>query len=143
MYHRSVSKRNHLTEAHIQQACSSYLELDGWRALRTDPTSDRARGKGFGEVGMADHLYIRYLTNWRMLLDNGHRVTLPAGYGFAQIIWVEYKSASGKLKPAQLQWAAAERARGAMVWLATRDFPPTIEGFQNFYRASGLARNVR
>ena len=62
---------------------------------------------------------------------------------WAEVLWVEYKSATGKLKPAQLQWAAAERARGALVWMATVDFPPTIEGFQQKYRESGLARNVR
>ena len=37
-----------------------YLQLDGWRPIRTDPVSDRARGKGFGELGMPDYLFLRY-----------------------------------------------------------------------------------
>lgn len=133
-----MSKRNTLSEAHIQATCTAFLELDGWRALRTDPTSDRARGKGFGEVGMSDHLYVRYNLPERFLSQ-----ATPETRAYAEVLWVEYKSASGKLKPAQLQWAAAERARGGLVWLATVDFPPTIEGFQQHYRDSGLARNVR
>jgi hypothetical protein len=36
------------------------LVQDGWRALKTSPVSRRARGVGFGELGMADYLYIRY-----------------------------------------------------------------------------------
>src|ERR1035438_8174822 len=47
-------------EALIEAECTKLLEEDGWRALRTDPVSDKAKGKGFGEIGMADHLYIRY-----------------------------------------------------------------------------------
>lgn len=46
-------------ESEIQQQCADLLALDGWRALRTDPCSDRGRAKGFGEKGMADHLFLR------------------------------------------------------------------------------------
>jgi hypothetical protein len=42
-----------LTEAQIQKTCSDFLALDGWRVLITNPCSDKARGKGFGEVGMS------------------------------------------------------------------------------------------
>jgi len=86
-----------ISEADIQRTCSELLEWDGWRALRTDPVSDRAtvdairraimgvpelnhvrelilkvikrcvRGKGFGELGMPDHLYIRYPTATKKL----------------------------------------------------------------------------
>src|ERR1700674_894872 len=49
-----------LTEEQVQQTVGEYLQLDGWRALRTDPVSDRKRGTGFGEVGMPDYLFVRY-----------------------------------------------------------------------------------
>ncbi len=49
-----------LRERDIAKTCSDVLIWDGWRMLVTDPVSDRARGKGFGELGMADRLYIRY-----------------------------------------------------------------------------------
>jgi len=42
-----------LSEAHFQRTCTELLERDGWRSLRTDPVSNRAHGKGFGEKGMS------------------------------------------------------------------------------------------
>jgi len=142
------------SEASIQATCTELLVLDDWRHLRTDPVSDRAtvgairaalakagllipavakllnaRGKGFGEPGMADDLFIRY--------------TNMTGHQDAEVLWVEFKSLHGKPKPEQLQWATTERARGAMVWVATVDFEPTIEGFREKYAKSGLARKIR
>jgi hypothetical protein len=52
--------RKRTPEADLERAASELLALEGWRALKTDPTSDRSRAKGFGEPGMADSLYIRY-----------------------------------------------------------------------------------
>ena len=46
-------------EAELERTCTNMLVLDGWRALKTNPVSRRARGAGFGELGMADYLYIR------------------------------------------------------------------------------------
>ncbi len=115
-----------LKEIDIQRQCSDFLALDGWRLLRTDPVSDRRRGKGFGEIGMADCLYIRY------------GPILPA----AEVLWVEHKRPGGKLSPHQIRWAQEETARGGLVWLATWTFEPTFEGFVAHYRASGLLRRA-
>lgn len=107
----------------IEAECTKLLEEDGWRALRTDPVSDRGRGKGFGELGMADHLYIRY-----------HYAPLVS------VLWIEFKSASGKPKKHQLDWHAKERARGALTLIAGVDFPASVEGFKGWYANSGLRR---
>lgn len=120
------------SEAVIEAECTKILEEDGWRALRTDPVSDRGRGKGFGELGMADHLYIRYDIPTR---EWG--VPFP---GAAEVLWIEYKSRGGKPKAHQLEWQRNERARGALVWCAGVDFPASVEGFVAQYRASGLSR---
>lgn len=125
-----------ISEREIQETCTAFLALDQWRPLRTDPVSDRERGKGFGEKGMADHLYIRY-----PICGN----FTPSNQADAQVMWIEWKRMKGKnaTKAAQHQreWIAAERARGALVLLAGEDFPATIEGFEQFYRASGLMRH--
>ena len=122
-----------LSEADIAHTCSDLLQADGWRMLITDPVSDRARGKGFGELGMADRLYIRY---------NGCLRTPATGQ--AQIIWIEWKRTvrgkPTKATPHQKAWHAAERARGALTLIAGQDFPATIEGFHSWYKASGLQR---
>lgn len=123
-----------LTEAHIERSCTEWLELDGWRTLKTDPVSDRGRGKGFGEVGMADRLYIRY----GYLFDFRH---VPYQAVVAEVLWIEWKSKRGRAASHQVNWIAAEVARGALVWLAGIDFPAgSIEAFQEHYRASGLMR---
>src|SRR4029453_17774142 len=46
-------------ESLIEGECCKLLAEDGWRILKTDPVSDRGRGKGFGEPGMADTLCLR------------------------------------------------------------------------------------
>jgi hypothetical protein len=112
----------------IEAECTRLLEMDGWRALRTDPVSDRGRGKGFGEPGMADHLYIRYW-DW-----NSHHKHHP------DILWVEFKSCDGKPKKHQTEWHTKERARGALTWIASVDFPASVAGFVEHYRKSGLNR---
>jgi hypothetical protein len=142
----------HVTsEAGIQQTCSDWLALDGWRRLRTNPVSNRSRGAGFGELGMADDLYIRYHlreTITAINTDLGHPVFAP----FAEVAWIEWKRERGgtgkrglytkaeKAKIHQRAWIAAEKARGALVLLAGEDFPANIEGFQQYYRSSGLMR---
>lgn len=151
-----------LSERDISATCVDFMILDGWRHLRTDPVSDRAtvntirramatislpphvrdkingiinksvRGKGFGEVGMADSMFIRYL----------HRDGLKFEREDVELIWCEFKALKGKPSPEQIAWIAQERVRGALVWLAGLDFPATIEGFRAHYIASGLARRV-
>ena len=115
----------------IEAECTKLLEEDGWRALRTDPVSDRGRGKGFGELGMADHLYLRYRppTDW-----------LAGIPGLAEVMWIEFKSAAGKPKKHQIEWHQNERARGALTLISGQDFPASVDGFKAWYRASGLNR---
>ena len=48
-----------------------------------------------------------------------------------------------KASQRQRDWHAAERARGALTLIAGEDFAASIEGFQDWYRQSGLARRVR
>jgi hypothetical protein len=116
-------------ESDIERTCSEYLQWDGWRVLKTDPVSNRGRGKGFGEIGMADCLYIRYLPY------------LSADPAAAEVLWIEWKRPKNKLTPAQIAWHTAERARGAKTAAATWDFPPTIDGFIEWYQRSGLRRS--
>ena len=120
-----------LTEAQLERQCSDFLALDGWRGLRTDPCSDRRRAKGFGEIGMADHLYIRY-------------VAVSAAYVAAgcDVMWIEYKRPGQHATPQQQRWHLAERARGALTLIAGEDFPATYGGFLGYYRGSGLLRRI-
>ena len=134
-----------MKERDIERTCSDFLELDGWRSLKTDPVSDRARGKGFGEIGMADRLYIRY--GDIELFDRHIGQKEPNDYPWmkckrwnCEVLWIEFKSAKGKPSLKQLDWHRAERARGALTWIAGVDFPASIEGFMAFYRQSGLLR---
>ena len=107
-------------EDELERTCTNMLVLDGWRALKTNPVSRRARGAGFGELGMADYLYIRYLT--------------------PQTLWIEWKRADGEAAPHQIMWIERERARGALVWLAGVDFDATPEAFWTWYQSRGLCR---
>jgi hypothetical protein len=116
-------------ELDIERTCTDFLALDGWRCVKTDPCSDRSRGKGFGEKGMADCLYLRY--------------EVPPGTrrrGSAEAMWIEWKGPRGRVKSHQGAWHVAERARGALTLLAIEDFPATIDGFMEFYRGSGLCK---
>ena len=120
-------------EAELEAAASDFLALDGWRSLKTDPVSDRSRGKGFGELGMADRLYIRY-----------HNPVVPCGWAQqdAEVIWIEWKSPTGMLKTHQYQWHMSERARGAKTLVAGHDFKADYDSFVAWYRASGLLRRA-
>lgn len=120
-----------ISERDIERTCSDWLALDGWRPLKTDPCSDRARGKGFGELGMADRLYLRY---WGKAKRDEHI------RGMGEMLWVEWKGPKGKPRPHQLAWHEAERARGALTLIAGVDFPASIDGFMEYYRKSRLLR---
>ncbi len=127
------------SEAQIQQACDDFLALDGWRKIVTDPP--HMRGLGVSEKGIPDRIYIRYEGN---AYREGLR-PLPVGDVLivrAEVLWVEHKKRGGKSAQHQKAWHAAERARGALVWLAGEEFPATIEGFQAHYMASGLNRRI-
>jgi hypothetical protein len=62
----------------------------------------------------------------------------------AEVLWVEWKrTRRGKATKAtakQNDWHRDERSRGALTLIAGEDFPATIEGFQAWYRDSGLQR---
>lgn len=131
-------------EKHLQESCARILELDGWRRLRTDPVSRRDWGKGFGEPGMADDLFIRYMHGLQPLAYPRKEV--------AEVLWVEWK----RLRPSkrgtiwqratraanhQKAWHVVERARGALTLIAGEDFPATVDGFIAWYRDSGLMRH--
>ena len=124
-------------EALIEAECTKLLEQDGWRALRTDPVSDRGRGKGFGELGMADHLYLRYLgfqdSRW-----DGLRTAHSQSY--SEVLWIEFKRPGKKPKKHQIEWHIKERARGALTLIAGEDFTATVQGFREWYAGSGLKR---
>lgn len=131
------------SEREIERTCTGILKRDDWRSLKTDPVSDKRRGKGFGELGMADYLYIRY---WAA---NVHRK--PEPYDGAanalhlasgnEVLWVEWKRHDGKAAEHQKAWHAAERKRGALVLVAGEDFPASVEGFHEWYLKSGLCRS--
>lgn len=135
-------------EKHLQDACCDLLALDGWRRIRTD--LKHLRGMGVQEKGMADDLFIRY----RFADECKAAITLIEDFGqashsfsehqmraFAEILWVEWKSKRGVHGQKQDEWQLLERTRGALVWVAKKDFEPTVEGFQAHYAASGLLRN--
>lgn len=130
-----------LSEAAIQQTCAEFMALDGWRALKTDPCSDKSRGKGFGETGMADHLFIRYSSTESRERGKARGFDLVD----SEVLWVEFKKLDRHGRPTkptqkQLDWHATERNRGALTVIAGVDFPATIEGFQAWYNGSGLKR---
>lgn len=77
-------------EKHLQEACARILELDGWRRLRTDPVSRRDWGKGFGEPGMADDLFLRYC-------DADSYGSPHDPHVMAEVLWVEWK----RLRPSK------------------------------------------
>lgn len=116
------------SEFSVQEECVKFMQEDGWRALRTDPVSDRTKGKGFGELGMPDYLFMR-----PDLLQQGRY----------SVVWVEFKSRLGKLMKHQLEWHNKERARGFTTWIAGQDFGPTVDGFRAHYSTSGLMRRAR
>lgn len=118
-------------EASIQETCCAWLLLDGWRRIRTD--MKQLRGMGVQEKGMADDLFIRYKRNETKITD----LYLP----WAELLWVEWKSKRGIHGQKQDEWQLLERTRGALIWVAKKDFEPTIEGFQDHYADSGLLRN--
>ena len=125
-------------EAPIQAEITLILESDGWRALRTEPVSDRGRGKGFGEIGMPDFLYMRYgsgtVEPWKPL------GMLAEG---CEILWIEHKRRrGGVVSKAQIEWHMRERARGALTLIAGVDFDASVQGFTRYYKASGLCRRA-
>jgi len=125
-------------ESEVEIGITAYLALDGWRSLKTDPCSDKRRGKGFGEIGMADRLYIRYGPCARAPLVSDTFMTLIS---MCEVMWVEMKRPrGGRVSEAQRTWHKIERERGALTLIAGQDFTPTVVGFREWYEKSGLMR---
>lgn len=122
-----------ISEADVQQAVVLMLELDGWRSIRTDPVSDRSRGKGFGEIGMPDYLFIRYGPDFRAA-PGIRRSLVPTD---SDVMWVEFKAAGKSLKPHQVTWHSRESARGALIFVVD-----DAVRFRETYKTSGLMRNT-
>lgn len=132
-----------VSEADIEKTCTDLLELDGWRSFKMEQNFSERKVKVTGEKGMPDHLYIRSgLTYW--LIEHAgldtNDITTYAVLAGSQVMWIEYKSAKGLLATHQRLWHETERRRGALVLVAGVDFPASIEGFQSWYRSSGLNR---
>jgi hypothetical protein len=126
-----------IPEKNVQETVRDFMELDGWRAIRTDPVSDRARGKGFGEVGMPDYLFIRYwagyepTTNARIPENEADLRTE------AQVLWIEFKRKSKLPTVTQMQWHITEINRGALVKVVD-----DIDDYILWYKDSGLCRRM-
>lgn len=129
-----------LSEAHIEKTCTDFLGLDGWIGMKTDPVSNKFLGKGFGEPGMPDYQYRRYKSSSKdRAVLNGK---LICGTGVPELIWIEWKKKGGKRGQHQLEWRLIEILRGGISLMAGLDFPASIEGFVEWYRTSGLQRNM-
>jgi hypothetical protein len=144
---RRTGKPAKLSEADVQVACVHFMMLDGWRPLQTDPCSDRRRGTGFGEKGMADHLFIRgpeLEPFWKSEIKMGAPMPDVATVAaLCQVLWVEFKRPKGFKTPEhQLMWHLRERLDGFLTIYASIDFEPTFDGFAAWYRASGLLRRA-
>lgn len=131
-----------LLEIDLARAATDLLALDGWRHLKTDPVSRRAWGKGFGELGMADSLYIRYQGFEKPRRGNydAFRMATPETQVQAQLMWIEWKTPKGRVAPHQHEWRERERFRGALALIAGIDFDASLEGFCSWYLKSGLQR---
>ncbi len=125
--HAALRNANAL-EKQLERDCTNILIQDGWRPLKTDPVSRKAWGKGFGEPGMGDMLFMRPMKSPE-----------PAS---CQVLWVEMKTPTGKLEDHQRRWHEAERAKGFTTWIMGTDFPATVEDFQKRYQSSGLFRRA-
>lgn len=132
-----------VSEAQIEEACTQWLMLDGWlRVIKTD--LKHLRGLGVQEPGMADRGYVRYgdggFGHSRKPEAHDQRVNALFLASWVQVFWIEWKRKGGKAGAHQKAWHANERAIGALTLIAGEDFPASIEGFQAWYRASGLMR---
>ena len=146
-----------VSEAQIQQTCCEMLALDDWRRVRTD--MKQLRGMGVQEPGMADDLFIRYCPSPYEIHMDGVDPNNPRAIGWwkkglecqAQVMFIEWKRIdpragrdgvrSTKASQKQQDWHTLERKRGALTLIAGEDFSASIEGFREWYRASGLMRN--
>ncbi len=119
-----------ISERSIQNTCLDWLKLDGWlRQIHTDLR--HLRGMGVQEKGIPDDCVIRY-------------TPMPSGRGAADsdVLWIEWKARDGVVGDKQREWHQLERSRGGLVWVAKEDFEPTVDGFMDHYRKSGLLQRA-
>jgi hypothetical protein len=133
---RDKTAKSLVTEAHVQQTCVEFLQLDGWRAFRTEMTVQREYGRAVGEVGQPDYLFIRYKYPCKGEGCSGETCG-TAECATAEVLWIEFKAPGKNADAHQLDWHRAEQARGALV-LVVDD----IDGFIAWYKSSGLGRRV-
>ncbi len=117
-----------LTEAAIRDWIADYLTLDDWTVRRMEPVSDRKRGVGANEPGMADLQAIRYWNN---------KGLVP---GTADVIWIEVKKPGGRYTDIQHDWHLSERFFGALTMKMGEDCDASVDGFVKWYESSGLQR---
>ncbi len=123
---KTTSPGFRLRESDIQRTCEDLLRWDFWRILRIEKNFSEKKQKATGELGAPDALCIRY--------------GFECPDACAEVLWIEWKAADGRLSQDQADWHAAERTYGALTLIAGKEFPATIEGFKAFYAASGLQR---
>lgn len=135
-------------ESEIETAIVRAMVLDGWRPFKMQYSFDKIKKLTLGELGMSDHLFIRY---WNQGDPRGpvpgHKTRCynPTG----EILWWEFKRIRHRKgrkpkatdpEPEQVKWTAAERARGALVWVAGVDHEASIAGAAKHYLESGICR---
>jgi hypothetical protein len=131
-----------LREKEIQRTITDLLWAEGWRVFEFEQQWSEKKRKTVGEAGMPDVMAIRYRAGERL---DPISILASRIVPLDQIIWIELKRLNRRgtaTKPSQKQtdWHRAERARGALTLIAGIDFPATIEGFREWYAASGLMR---
>ncbi len=132
-----LARRLKVSEADIEKAVDDLLQYDGWRSFKMEQNFSEKKRRTFGEAGMPDRLYIRYMPRIR------HWTPTEEEYGpEAEVIWIEHKRHKGIASASQKLWHAAERKRGALTLIAGQDFEASIEGFISWYKSSGLMRKV-
>lgn len=101
-----------LCERDITQTVREYLELRGWRPVRINAGP-------FGKSGMPDYLFLHY--------SRGEH------------LWIEFKSAHGRLGAHQRRWIDEERARGANVEVVN-DIDAFFKWYEQIYGVEGQMR---
>lgn len=124
------SKTVRVSEKDIENTCADFLRLDGWQYEHQEAIYDNRKGKGVGKIGMADGLAIRPFK----FEDRFSIVHLS----LAHVLKIEWKAKGGVLSTEQCKWHMEHRALGFVTVVAGADFPKSIEGFQYWYRKSGL-----
>lgn len=122
-------------ERELLASIDNIMGWEGWRIWKLETVRDKERGRGFGEPGMADRLYLR---------PTGKR-----GASFAcEALYVEGKRvrsdrpSATKAQAHQQLWHAAERASGFRTVILGQDCEATFDGFFRWYGEAGLFRRM-